>query len=61
MTQKPGKGDFAPRGACPQTSLEVGNRSVFILDPHLPLIRFLAKINLMNTSRNTYLYTSITS
>ena len=35
MTQKPGKGDFAPRGACPQTSLEVGNRSVFILDPHL--------------------------
>ena len=37
MTQKPGKGDFAPRGACPQTSLEVGNRSVFILDPHLEL------------------------
>ena len=37
MTQKPGKGYFAPRGECPQTSLEVGNRSVFILDPHLKL------------------------
>ena len=24
-----------PGGACPQTSLEVGNRSVFILDPQL--------------------------
>ena len=42
MTQKPRKGDFGelksqkfPGGACPKTSLEVGNRSVFILDPHL--------------------------
>ena len=44
MTQKPRKGDFGelksqkfPGGACPKTSLEVGNRSVFILDPHLLL------------------------
>ena len=42
MSQKPRKGDFGklkskifPRGACPQTSLEVGNPSVFILDPRL--------------------------
>ena len=42
MTQKPRKGDFEelksqqfPGGARPQTSVELGNRSVFILDPHL--------------------------
>ena len=42
MTQKPRKGDFReqksktiPGGACHQTSVEVGNRSVFILDPRL--------------------------
>ena len=42
MTQKPRKGDFGElksqknsRGSMPQTSVEVGNRSVFILDPRL--------------------------
>ena len=42
MTQKPRKGTLGsknpkqiPGGACPQTSVEVGNRSVFILDPRL--------------------------
>ena len=42
MTQKPRKRDFGelksktfPWGACPQTSLELGNRSLFILDPRL--------------------------
>ena len=45
MTQKPRKGDFGelksktfPGGACPQSSLEVGNRSVFILDPRLRML-----------------------
>ena len=40
MTQKPRKGDFGElkskkksRGSMPQTYVEVGNRSVFILDP----------------------------
>ena len=44
MSQKPTKGEFVelkskkfPGGACPQTSLEVGNWSVFILDPRLVL------------------------
>ena len=43
-SQKPRKGEFVelksktfPGGACPQTSLEVGNQSVFILDLHLVL------------------------
>ena len=42
MTQKPRKWDFGelksktlPGGTFPQTSLEIGNRSVFILDPRL--------------------------
>ena len=42
MTQKPRKGDFGElkskkksRGSMPQTYVEVGNRSVFILDPRL--------------------------
>ena len=42
MTQKPRKGDFGelksrkpPGEQCPQTSLEVRNRSVLILDPRL--------------------------
>ena len=42
MSPKSWKRDFGelkskkfPRGACPQTSLEVGNPSVFILDPRL--------------------------
>ena len=42
MSQKPKKGEFGglkckkcPRGACPQTFLEVGNQSVFILDLRL--------------------------
>ena len=42
MTQKPRKGDFGelksktfPGVACPQSSLEVGSRSVFTLDPRL--------------------------
>ena len=47
MTQKPRKGDFGklkskkcPGEPCPQTSLEVGNRSVLILDPRLISIHF---------------------
>ena len=48
MTQKPKKGDFGelksktfPGGACPQSSLEVENRSVFILDPRLLRVAIL--------------------
>ena len=46
MTQKPRKGDFGElkskknsRGSMPQTYIEVGNRSVFILDPRLAWLR----------------------
>ena len=47
MTQKPREGDFGelkskhfPSNHRPQTSLEVGNRSVLILDPRLISIHF---------------------
>ena len=43
MTQKPRKGDFGelkckkfPAGACPQTSLEIGNRSVLFYSRSVP-------------------------
>ena len=48
MTQKPRKGDFRElkskkksRGSMPQTYVEVGNRSVFILDPRLTRLALL--------------------
>ena len=51
MTQTPRKGDFRelkskqfPGGACPYTSVEVENRSVFILHPRLKTVHESSKI-----------------
>ena len=52
MTQKPRKGDFRelksktfPDEPCPQTSLEVGNRLVLILDRRLGAVALNARNN----------------
>ena len=58
MTQKPRKGDIGELkskknswGSMPQTSVEVGNRSVFILDPHLEMVIFHTRRDNMLFSR----------